>query len=84
MPNIASAKKRMRQAVKSRTRNRKQRSAVRTAIKHVRAASSADAAQRAFRDAEQLLDRAARKGLMKPNTAARHKRRLTKVVAGMA
>lgn len=80
MPRIASARKRMRQARRRRTRNRAQRSTVRNAIKQVRAASTAEAAQTAMREAERLLDRAARKGLIKNNTAARYKRRLVKVV----
>lgn len=80
MPRIASARKRMRQARRRRIRNRAQRSTVRNAIKQVRTASTAEAAQTAMREAERLLDRAARKGLIKNNTAARYKRRLVKVV----
>ncbi len=82
MPNIASTKKRMRQSRRRRARNRQARSELRTAIKRVRAAASADEAQAAFRDAEQLIDRAARKGLIASNKASRNKQRLHKVVAG--
>lgn len=46
----------------------------------MRTASTAEAAQAAMREAERLLDRASRKGLIKTNTAARYKRRLVKVV----
>ncbi len=80
MPTITSAKKRMRQSEKRRAHNRVQRAAVRTALKKVRNAPSAEAAQAAFRAAERLLDRAARKGQMAKNTAARHKRRLSQLV----
>ncbi len=82
MPTIQSAKKRMRQAERHRARNRQHRSAVRTAIKKVRQAATAEEAASAYRDAEQLLDRAARKNLVHKNNAARHKRRLQKLVAG--
>ncbi len=84
MPNIKSAKKRMRQSAKLRTRNREQRGALRTAIKQVRQAETADSAQEAYKRAERLLDRAAGKGLIKKNNAARNKRRLAKVVQGKA
>ena len=84
MPNIASAKKRMRQAERRRARNRAQRTLVRTVIKRVRGAATAEEAQAAFRDAERLLDRAARKGLIAKNNAARNKRRLYRLVAQQA
>lgn len=81
MPNIKSAAKRMRQAQRQRTHNRARRSALRTAIKRVRTAGGAEDAARAFREAQRLLDRAARHGLIAKGTAARHKQRLAKVVA---
>ena len=84
MPTIKSAKKRMRQSAKLRTRNREQRGALRTAIKQVRQAENANSAQEAYKLAERLLDRAAGKGLIKKNNAARNKRRLAKVVHGKA
>lgn len=76
MPNIRGTKKRMRQNARRRTTNRVQRAAVRTAIKKVRQAKSAGEAETAFKTAERLLDRAARKNLIPRNTAARNKRRL--------
>jgi small subunit ribosomal protein S20 len=72
----------MRQAARRRVANRAQRSAVRTAVKRVRGAATRQEAARAFRIAERLLDRAARKGLIKKNAANRNKQRLAKVVAG--
>lgn len=81
MPNIRSAKKRMRQAVGRRARNRDQRSAVRTAIRKVRGAATRADAEAAFKQAEALLDRAARKNLLHANAAARQKSRLRKVIA---
>ena len=80
MPRIKSAKKAMRQARTHYQTNRAQRSAVRTALKHVREAKSPDQATVAYRAAVRLLDRAARKGLIHANNAARHKSRLAAVV----
>ena len=80
MPRIKSAKKAMRQARARFTHNRAQRSALRTALKHVRQAASAAAATQAYAVAVRLLDRAARKGLIHRNNAARLKSRLAKFV----
>ena len=79
MPNTRSAKKRMRQAIRRNIRNRVARSSLRTAIKKVRSAP-ADVAEAAYSGAEQLLDRAARRGLIHKNAAARSKRRLRRVI----
>ena len=81
MPNIKSAKKRMRQAAKHRAQNREQKSALRSAVKRVRQAGSVEESQAAYKEAERLLDRAARKGLVAKNKAARDKGRLQKVAA---
>ncbi|OLB05741.1 MAG: 30S ribosomal protein S20 [Gemmatimonadetes bacterium 13_2_20CM_69_27] len=70
----------MRQARAHTQHNRAQRSALRTALKRVRSATSADQAAQAYRSAVQLLDRAARKNLIHRNTAARHKSRLAAAV----
>jgi len=50
------------------------------AVKRVRAATSAAAAQEAYRAAVRVLDRAARRGLIHKNSAARHKARLAAAV----
>ena len=78
MPRTKSARKQMRQAVGRTARNRSQRSALRTAIKKVRAALAGKEGKSAFLEAEKLLDRAGRKGIIHPNTAARHKSRMRK------
>lgn len=75
MPNIASAKKNMRKSRAAMARNRAQRSTLRTALKKG-AAAAKGSEERA--EAVKLLDRAARKGLIHKNTAARHKSRLAK------
>ena len=77
MPNIASAKKNMRKSRAATVRNRAQRSALRTALKK---AKSPDATPEAKLAATKLLDRAARKGLIHKNNAARHKSRMAAMV----
>ncbi len=84
MPQIKSAKKAMRQGRARHERNRAQRSALRTALKRVRSATTSDQAAQAYRAAAQLLDRAARKGLIHDNNAARHKSRLAAAVRKLA
>jgi len=79
VPRIKSAKKALRQSHSHNARNRGQRSELRTAVKQVRTVEGA-AAVEAYAQAVRLLDRAARKGLIHPNNAARHKSRLAAAV----
>lgn len=74
----------MRQSSRRRQVNRVQRSELRTAVKKVRQATTGDEAQAAFQEAERLLDRAARKGLIAKNMAARNKQRLHKAMTAKA
>ncbi|MEK9500504.1 30S ribosomal protein S20 [Gaopeijia maritima] len=78
MPNIKSSKKRMVLGRKANEVNRKKRSTLRTAMKKVRNAESADEARASFQRAISLLDRAATKRLMHPNKAARLKGQLAR------
>lgn len=75
MPNIASAKKNMRKTRAATVRNRAQRSALRTALRRAKT-STASADDKL--NAVKLLDRAARKGLIHRNAAARQKSHLAK------
>ncbi len=75
MPKIRSAAKHMRKSRAATVRNRAQRSQLRTALKKATATESNPVQKR---EAIQLLDRAARKGLIHRNSAARHKSRLMK------
>jgi small subunit ribosomal protein S20 len=84
VPKIKSAKKAMRQARSRTVRNKAQRSELRTAVKRVRGAATAEAATKAYAIAAQLLDRAARKGLIHKNNAARHKSRLAALIKKLA
>ena len=80
MPNIKSAKKRMGLSAVARSKNRSERTRIRTAIKRVRLAQSAQEGQAHLRDAIAILDRAATQRLYHPNRAARVKGRLTRYV----
>lgn len=83
MPNSASAKKRLRQSIDRRARNRMVRSALRTQIKKVRtavAAGDVSAAENEFRLAVKKLDQAAAKSVLHANAAARIKSRLSKAI----
>ncbi len=79
MPNNPSAAKRMRQEQKRRLHNRSIKSLVKTQITKARQAITAEAqAEEAVRAAVSDLDRAAKKGVIHPNNAARRKSRLMK------
>ncbi len=80
MSRTAAAKKHARQTKARTAANRAQRSALRTAVKKVRAAGTPEARLAAFHAAEQLLDRAGRRRIVHPNLAARTKTRLAKLL----
>lgn len=79
MPNTRSAAKQVRVQERRRLRNQSVRSATRTYVRKAETqikAASADDAPEAVREAVSALDRAARKGVIHPNAAARKKSRL--------
>lgn len=79
MAHSLSARKRVRQANKRRALNGSQRSLFRTHVKNVVKAIEAgdkEAAQKAYASAVPMIDKAAGKGLIHQNKAARHKSRL--------
>ncbi|MBK1645935.1 30S ribosomal protein S20 [Thiocapsa imhoffii] len=87
MANSPQARKRARQAETRRQRNAAQRSTLRTFVKKVVKAIQAgdkDAAIQAFKEAVPRIDRAAHKGLIHANKAARHKSRLNAHIKGMS
>lgn len=87
VPNIKSAKKRVLTAEKSRQSNVAARSKMRTLMKKVIKACEANdkaAAVAAFKEAEPILDRAACKGLIHKNKAARHKSELSAKIKALA
>ena len=87
MANIASAKKKARQAVKHREHNVAQRSMIRSTIKKVvKAVESKDkaAAEAAYKEMVPVLDRYADRGQIHKNKAARHKSRLAAHIKALA
>lgn len=80
MPNNAAAEKRMRQERKRRLHNRMVKSIVKTQVTKARLAIDAgeENAEEAVRAAVSELDRAAKKGVIHHNNAARRKSRLMK------
>lgn len=85
MPNLSSAKKRLRQNVKSRARNRWRKDQIKQAVREFDDAIKAGDQTKA---AEQLkvvykrLDQVAAKGTIHKKTAARRKSRLAKQLSG--
>jgi small subunit ribosomal protein S20 len=80
MANTKSAEKAARQAAKRQANNRILLGGSRTAVKRARVAINTgdENAAEALREAMSTLDRAARKGIIHPNNAARRKSRLMK------
>ncbi|HTM55705.1 MAG TPA: 30S ribosomal protein S20 [Pirellulales bacterium] len=80
MPNTKSAKKRLRQSLVRRARNRAYKSALKTQVRKVReeiAAGNLKAGETEFRLAAKRVDKAAAAGVVHPNLAARVKSRLS-------
>ena len=83
MPNIASAKKRLRQNKIRRDRNRANRSRVRNLSKKVLKAvaeANVELAESCFADAVKALDKAGAAGLLHRNTSSRKKSRLSAMI----
>ena len=76
MPHHKSAAKRVITNEKRRVSNVAARSRLRSALRAVRAATTRAEATTAYRTATAVLDRTASKGVIKKETASRHKARL--------
>ena len=86
MANTIQARKRARQAIKSRARNFSQRSELRSAIKSVRKAIAAGdkvAAQKVFGESMSTIDSISDKKIIHKNKAARHKSRLSAAIKAL-
>jgi len=86
MANIASARKRARQAEKRRQHNAALRSELRSAVRNVRKAITAGdkkAARDVFQRSVSVIDSIADKNIIHKNTAARHKSRLAARIKAM-
>lgn len=87
MANIKSARKRAKQAEKTRKHNMGLRSRMRTMIKDVVNACDAgnkEAAVAAYKSAVPVIDSMINKGIVTKNKAARHKSRLNKRIKALA
>lgn len=86
MANIKSAEKQNRKRVKRESANRAAKSAMRTAVKKLRAAISAKdggEARALLQPAARLIDRMGRRGVIKSRSASRAVSRLTVAVNGL-
>jgi small subunit ribosomal protein S20 len=83
MPHHKSAEKRVRTNELARQRNVALRSRMRASLKTVREATTRAQAQAAYREASAVLDRTAAKGVIRKETASRHKGRLAKFAASL-
>jgi small subunit ribosomal protein S20 len=81
MPHHKSAAKRVITNEKARQRNMAAKSHLRSTLRTVRAATTRAEADKALKGAIALLDRTASRGIIKKETASRHKSRLTKFAA---
>ena len=87
MAHHASAQKQMRQSVKRRARNRANLSQLKTHVKKLRAAlgtGDAEAARKLLPETVGQIDKAAKKGVVHDNAAARYKSRLSRKVSALA
>jgi small subunit ribosomal protein S20 len=81
VPNLADAKKRMKQSARNRARNRARKSLVKTETRRFQellAGGDLQAAQKAFTTLTQRLDQVAAKRTLHKNTVARRKSRLAR------
>jgi len=82
----ASALKQMRQGEKRRARNRKNASQLKSQVKKLRAAiaeGNAEAAKKLLPETVGEIDKAAKKGVVHGNAAARYKSRLSRKVSAL-
>jgi small subunit ribosomal protein S20 len=82
----ASALKQMRQSLKRRARNRRNLSQVKSQVKRLRAAlakGDAETARKLLPETISEIDRAAKKGVVHDNAAARYKSRLARKVTAL-
>jgi small subunit ribosomal protein S20 len=85
MPNIKQQEKRVRSAARQRLENLRYRSTIKTLTKRLQVAVEDGDAERAAserRELESLIDRAAARGALHRNAAARKKSQVARIVAG--
>jgi len=75
-----ASKKAIRQSARRNALNRSYKSRVRSAVKQLETANGPEEKAKSFRLAQQIIDRAARKGIIKRNTASRKISQLSKTI----
>ncbi len=81
MANIKQQKKRIRRSEKQRVSNLRYRSTIKTLFKGLESAEATDEAATRGRELEKLIDKAAAKGALHANNAARKKSRIARIIA---
>ena len=87
MPNIKSAKKRMRSSEKQRIGNATVKTKVKTVRRKTRevlTAGVAETSEQAVREYSSVLDKAVKRGVIKKNTAIRRKKRAVAALRKLA
>ena len=87
MPNIKSAKKRVKVTETKTLQNKMFKSAMKTSIKKYKAAvaeGNKELAEKTYLEAVGMVDRAVSKGIIHKNNAARKKSQYTKLLNGIA
>ena len=80
MPKSRTVLKRQRQTERRRQRNKSVRSALKTMEKQARTSAGSEGAAETLKAVQKELDKAAAKGVIHPNKAARKKSRLAKAL----
>ena len=87
MPNIKSAKKRVKVTETKTLQNKMFKSAMKTSVKKYKAAvaeGNKELAEKTYLEAVGMVDRAVSKGIIHKNNAARKKSQYTKLLNGLA
>ncbi len=87
MPNIKSAKKRVKVTKTKTLQNKMFKSAMKTSVKKYKAAiaeGNKELAEKTYLEAVGMVDRAVSKGILHQNNAARKKSQYTKLLNGLA
>jgi small subunit ribosomal protein S20 len=85
MPNIKQQKKRVRSAARQRLENLRYRSTVKTLTRRLESAveeGQADEVREAHQELQRWIDKAASRGALHQNTAARKKAQAARIAAG--
>ena len=81
MANTSSAKKAARGALRKRVHNERRKRAMRSGVKDLRKLAGAKDASAKLPEVFQAIDKALKRGVIKKNTAARMKSKLSKMIA---